>query len=469
MKTPFFQREWFAHLGIMSLAAILRGAGYSVRCFVASGERNLFAAVGRYAPDIACFSCTSGEHQWALALAQEIKERWQLFTVFGGAHPTFFPDIIQNPFVDCICRGEGDHALLDLVRAKAQGEAIHHIKNLYIKENGNIIRNDLRPLIKDLDCLPFPDRSIYDAYPRLQMISVKHVMASRGCSFSCSYCFNHVFKKIYGEPGGILRFRSPEHVIAEIKAIKECFGIRTLVFEDDVFVADQMWLYRFLGKYQHEISIPFICNVHASCVSDETARRLKDAGCFRVAMGVETADEELRINVLHKQITNSQIITAAACLKKYAIKLLTNNMMGLPGETIDEAFETVALNIQIKSDFPWCSLLQPYPSTEIEQYAINRGYLIPHDCRPFETTFYKQSLLNLKDSKQINNLQKLFYIAIKFPRLLPLIRKAVFFPPNVIYRYIFLITFAMRYKKSYQLGLIETIFFCWKNRLLYKD
>ena len=413
MKIAFLQREWFENIGIMSLAGILKKAGFEVEAFVNSAEKNLLSSVIKFDPQIVCFSCTTGEHLWALDMAEKIKKSRRVFTVFGGPHPTFFPDIIENPAVDAVCRGEGEYPLLELVQALEKGSSVDKIRNLYVKKSGKIIKNELRPLVENLDELPYPAREIYDKYPDFQENPTKHLIATRGCPFNCSYCYSHILRNIYKGHGRFVRFRSTKHVIGELKETKNKYKLRTVFFDDDVFIFNKDWVYDFLRKYKEEIGLPFICNVQAAVITDELSGRMKEAGCFRVSMGLETGDEHLRRTLLKKNVSDRQIIEAARVLKKHGIKILTNNMMCLPGETVEQALKTIYLNIKIKTEFPWCSILQLYPDTEIEKYAIEKGLLETRDHRSFSPTFFKDSPLKQKNIDELVNLQKFFYLAIK--------------------------------------------------------
>jgi len=469
MKIAFFQREWFENIGIMTLAAVLQQAGHEVEIFIFSAEKFFWDSVKSYNPHLACFSCTTGEHLWALETAKRLKEQLPVFILLGGHHPTFFPDIVNNPQVDAICRGEGEYALLELAQALEQKHSPQHIANLWIKDNGHLIKNDLRPLVENLDELPLPLRSIYDKYPGLQHKTTKHFMASRGCPCNCSFCYAQGLRALYRGKGSFVRYRSPNHVIDEIKYAQKKYPLRTVYFEDDIFIFHKKWLFDLLDQYKKEIGLPFICNVWANGVTDEICYHLKQAGCCRVSMGLETGNEKLRKDILLKNTSNEQIITAAKHIHNHGIALLTNSMIGLPGETIEQAFETVKLNTLIKTDYPWCSIMQPYPETLIEKIAVDKGLLAKGHDTSFATSFFKSSPLSQKNMRQLISLQKIFFLAVKFPGLEKLFRFLIKLPLTPLYDVIFLITFAHRHRVSNKLTLKEMFIFCCHNFSLYKQ
>ncbi len=467
MRIAFLQREWFENIGIMTLAAGLNAAGHEVEVFVDNAESDIASAVNRFTPGLICFSCTTGEHLWALAAARRLKKIKNIFTVFGGHHPTFFPQIINQPGVDAICRGEGEFALKELVEALISGESPAGIHNLWVKHDREITRNELRPLIQDLDSLPLPLRSVYDKYPRLQANTTKHFMASRGCPCSCSYCYAHPLRELYRGKGPFVRYRSPGAIIREIRLTMQKYPLKTVFLDDDILTFNKPWLYEFLDLYREEVCLPFICNVWAAWLDEATCRRLAEAGCFRVSMGVETGDDHLRQKILKKNITNAQIIAAAENLHRYGIRVLTNNMIGLPGETIDQALETMRLNTRIRTDYPWCSILQPYPGTPIADTARAAGLLTTDTEQLFASTFFKTSILQQKNMPKLVRLHKFFFLGVKFPFLIPIIKFLIKLPLNPLYDLIFLSTFALRYRRANRLSWPGMIHFGCRNIRLY--
>ena len=141
--------------------------------------------------------------------------------------------------------------------------------------------------------------------------------------------------------------------------------------------------------------------------------------------------------------------------------------MCLPGETVEQTVKTIRLNIKIGTEFLWCSILQPYPNTEIEKYAIEKGFLEARDHRSFSPTFFKDSPLKQKNINELVNLQKFFYLAIKMPVTIPLIRVLIKLPLRPLYELVFLLTFALRYKTANRLTLFEIIQFGLRNLPLY--
>jgi anaerobic magnesium-protoporphyrin IX monomethyl ester cyclase len=441
-KILFIQELAQFHIGTAYLRTVLRKGGHECEVLIASIEKDLLKEIKIRKPDVLAFSVITGTQKWALDIAKRAKKVTNCKVIFGGPHPTFFPKVINYPQVDYICIGEGEYPLLDLADRLQKNEPTDNIQNLWCKKGKRVIKNPVRCLIQNLDELPFPERDLYDRYPLMKKYNSQVFITTRGCPYLCSFCFNHALKKIYDGKGRYVRRRSVKNVIEELKAVKEAQGLDHVYFQDDTFVLDKKWLLDFLKEYKREISIPFMCLARANLLDEQLVRALKAARCRMVAFGIETGNEELRNNLLKKSLYNKDIIRCAKLLKKYKIKFRTYNMLGLPDETLENAFETLQLNALIKTDYPWCSIFQPYAGTELGEYAIKRGYL-SSDFNPDDVPLYysKSIMQNKKDINQIINLQRFFIVGVKFPFLIPLIKKLIKLPPNKFYELIFVVSY----------------------------
>lgn len=423
--------------GVMSLAAVIKEAGWEAD-LVLPEEENIFRKVAEFRPDVAAFPVFTGEHQWVLKTARQLKKRHtQVFILLGGPHPTYYPEIIQEKGIDAIIRGEAEGAVLDLLGALEKKRPLLKIKNLWLKKDKKIYKNPLRPLVEDLDSLPLPDREIYYQYDFLRKASVKQFLSGRGCPYNCTFCSNHLLRKMYNGKGKYLRRHLPARVIREIKEVEEKYGFAVISFTDDVFVSDKVWLSEFLSLYKKEIQVPFMVNVTAHSLDEETAKMLSKAGCYGVAMGVESGNEELRFKVLKKFITNEQIIESGRLAKKYGLKLKTYNILSLPGETWENVWETVKINQAIKPESATASLLQPYPNYEITKLAIKNG-LLPKtfDVEDVGESIYLSSPIRLPQKREFENLQRFFPLVVAFPWATPLVKRLIKLPPNPLFTFL---------------------------------
>lgn len=458
MFLVFIQRSSFPHFGVMSISALLKSKGHRCDLILASEEKNLLRKISGLSPDVVGFPCITGEHKWVFDIALQIKNMG-ITTLIGGPHPTYYPEeVISNKGVDMIAIGEADYACVELLDNLQRNQDITTIKNLWVKKDNKIFKNEVRDLISDLDELPSPDREIYYKYPFLGKSSVKQFLTGRGCPYLCTFCSNHLLQKIYKGKGRFIRRVSPSKIIEEMQSVRKKHGLKTVSFTDDVFIISRKWLDEFLPMYKKEIGLPFMCNVRVNLVTEEIIKQIKEYGCYGVAMGVESGNPYLRNVVLKKDITNEQIINAAKIIKKNGLKLKAFNMLGLPGETFENALETLELNIKIKPDFAPCSLLEPYPEYDITKYAIEKGYLKESfGIDDVSESIYLPSAINIKDGDKIINLQAFFFLAVKYPMLLPLIKYLVRFKPNFFYRSIIKFVYGFYMSKVHRLTAADII------------
>ena len=461
MKVAFLQKDSFVKIAVEQLSAVLVQSGHESEVFIESGEKNFLSAILKSDADLYAFSCTTGGEYWVNDIAAKIKSKSSKPIIVGGPHATFFPELIENPNIDYICRGEGEFALVDLVEALQNNpQSIRHIENIWSKdESGNIHKTDVRPFIEDMDVLPAPDFEVYSKYKYLVPYNSEmySIMTGRGCPFNCNYCFNKSYKEIYHGKGRYLRRRSPEHVIKEILDAKAKYGVKKLNFVDDSFFSFPSWLKEFSDLYREKVNLPFIINIEATQVKDEYARIASEMGCICARMGVETGNENLRKKVLNKNVSNQQIIDAARSIKRHGIKLSTYNILGLPGETMENAMETYQLNKDIGADFTQCSLLQPYPGTSMYDYVADNGFLDDSNSTALEESFFVSSKIKVENKNGISNLQKLmqFFIETHMPGWM--IRSMLRIPDNLLYSIIFKSSFIFNKMRFQKIGLLPTI------------
>jgi anaerobic magnesium-protoporphyrin IX monomethyl ester cyclase len=455
-RIAFLQSFWFEFLGPMYISACLKARGHQVELFLGRGDSRFVDEVVRFQPDVIAFSCSSGSHQWAGETAGAIKKRIPVLSVMGGPHPTYFPEAIRQEHIDVLVRGEGEQAMVELVELTGRGEAYHHLDNLVTLQAGKMVVNPLRPLIAELDSLPSPDRELYSKYRFLRNSTSRHVITGRGCPYNCAFCCNKSYKEMYAGKGKMIRRHSVERAIGDIVELRDRYGAKTIRFDDEVFILSPGWLQRFLDEYGRRVALPFSCLIRADLLKEDLARRLKTAGCYIAYFGIESGNDELRRRVLKKNISREDIIRTAAILKDSGIACGTFNMLGLPGESVENALETIRLNQAVRADYPWCSILQPYPRTELEEEAIRDGFIEQDNhVEAFSSSYFNRSIIKSDHSRELENLQRFFYVAVKFPVLTKLIERLIRLRPNILFDFIFQITYGYRYIKTYRISLFR--------------
>ncbi len=440
MKILFIIRDlkMCEHLGIMYISSMLKNAGHTTD-IVQTDIENYNDKIRKFFPDILAYTTTTGEHRHLIKINKQIKKEFpNLISIFGGPHPTFFPEMIMGEGVDVIFRGEGEFSILEFVKALEKKKSTKHIKGLWVKEKGKIYKNPMRPLIKDLDVLPSPDRELmYEHDKNLKEFGEKRVLIGRGCPFRCTYCFNNNFSKLYGATWDKVRKRSVSNVIEEIKELKSRYPVEFIRIVDDTFImCKKEWLEEFAERFKDEVGLPFFCNVRANLVTLEAVELLKKAGCYSVFMAVETGNEKVRNELLKRNMTNSQLFEACKLLKDAGIRYGFYNMLGLPVPNAYEVdLETLKLNIKLKPAMAWSSIFTPFPKTELGDYCIKNNYF-DADFDKIDANPKIKSVLSFKngvEKRKIENLHKLFGITASFPFLLPLTKQLIKFHQNRIY------------------------------------
>ncbi len=334
--------------------------------------------VKSFAPDVLAYTAMSCDKPVFLEINRAMKQTTGALSLFGGALPTFEPDFIAEDGIDAICLGEGDLAFRDLINNFAT-ERMYETPNLHFKlGDGEIIKNPPGNLVADLDTLPHPDRELLMAESYLiRALPMKTFFAGRGCPFRCSYCFNETYNRMFKDKGKILRVKSVDYLLGEIKAVIRRYPTSFIKFHDDVFGVHKGWLEEFAERYRREIGLPFLVYARPNMISEDYCRLLRLAGCHSVGTAIECGNDRIRNDVLRRNMRNAQIITAARGLKENGIKICALNMIGIPGEGEAELRETLELNRACGVDFADVGILQPYPGTDLTRYCIEQGYLKP--------------------------------------------------------------------------------------------
>ena len=426
--------------GIMHLSSALKAAGHQVELAICA-HHDPVAVAHRFRPDIAAYSVITGSQRYYLEVNRRIKaELPDVFSVFGGPHPTFFPEMVTEPGVDGICRGEGEEAMVELACALAQAgpDAVLGVGNWSFQRNGDVIANPVRCYTADLDSLPFPDRAlVYDRDSIAGRGKIKHFLTGRGCPYNCTYCFNHALSKIYRGKGRRFRQRSVDNVMEEIRWVRNHYPLEFVVFVDDTFVLTVKWLEEFSEKYPRQIGLPFFCNTRVDLVTAEQVRLLKEAGCHSVSMGIEAGSDRIRNELLKRHMSRERILEAARLLHEGGLSFTTTSMIGLPSSTLADDFETLELNIQIRPAYAHVFIFQPYPRTELGEYTREHGWMVGTFDDIGEVA-WDHSVLDFdgEHKRGLAILQRFFAIGVEWPRLVPLIKRMMRLPDNGIFRFL---------------------------------
>ncbi|MEE9611970.1 MAG: radical SAM protein, partial [Desulfatiglandales bacterium] len=293
----------------------------------------------------------------------------------------------------------------------------------------------------------------------------KQFLSGRGCPYKCNFCFNAQLMEKYGGLGKYVRKKPVGLFIEEIERTKVEYGADSIYFSDDTFVIDREWLIEFLGQYRNNIKTPFMCVVRADQIDEEVARELSLSGCHTISMGVETGNERIRKRILNKNISNETLQHAAGCFRENNIRIQTSNMFGIPGETVDDALQTIRFNIELGASFAFAAMLMPFPGTGIEKVALELGWLDePLSFEMLPQSFFSRSLFKVPEIQILDNVKSVASLCIMSPKLYGIFEKLVRLRCRLLFYLLNLIGLFFRYKSERNLSLINTIRTFWRFR-----
>lgn len=372
-------------LGIAYLAAVLREAGHQAALIDANVEANAFHAIRArleaFRPDVVGISVVSELYRTSLKIAAMAKEALPGVTVImGGSHPTVFPgSVAAEGDVDYVVRGEGEDTIVELVAALESGGSVRGIRGIAYKDGDRIAVEPARPLVRDLDRLPFPAYDLLPvgryAPPQASRLPFMGMITSRGCAYRCTFCDARVVM------GGTYRSHSPERTLAEVDSLVRTFGIREIMFKDSEFVQDRDRTERLCDLLAAaRLPVSWTCNGRIGRTDLALMRRMKAGGCTLIMFGVESGSQTV-LDRLRKGFTVAEARRTFREAREAGLMTSANFLIGNPGETAEDVRATIRLAREIGADFAYFDYLFPYPGTELHRTAVDEGW-IPEDFDP---------------------------------------------------------------------------------------
>jgi len=277
-------------------------------------------------------------------------------------------------YVDIIALGEGEIIMYELVLALMKKKPLKLVKGITYRKNGKIILNKPRPLIENLDVLPFPCYDDIDLNQYRESLMgtnerMLNVMTSRGCPFKCQYCSTRVFWKKW-------RGRSAKNVVDEIQWIVKTYGISHFYLNDDTFSLDNNRVIDICKEIiNRKLDIKWFCETRVDLVSQEMFNWMKKAGCYYVSFGVESGSPKILKNI-NKKFTPEQALDAIDMARKAGLMVKTFFMIGNVGETWKTIEETKRFISKAKPDFITLSKYTfIFPATDLYELAKERGII----------------------------------------------------------------------------------------------
>ena len=387
-STAGSQINYWQPLGTLYVAACLQQAGHEVRFYNGAflTQSDILQQLQQYQPAfVGIYATTFGWYK-AVHTAADIKQLDAgIFICAGGPYPIARPrqcllDASKN--IDAIVSGEGELTVTEMVNRLARGESLHEVAGLLFWQGDSIIENPPRPLIEDLDALPFPARALLDKQDsyipppgtyRRRPVAV--MITSRGCDRRCIFC-SQIDRARQGGKRGI-RFRSVDNVLAEIE---QCLqqGYKEIKFIDDSLAADRQRLLDICTAIkQRHLDFSWFASACVNQVDRTLLQAMKDAGCWAVLFGAESGVQK-NLNTLHKGITLEQTRQAVKAAKDVGLKVSTPFVFGIPGETYEDALQTIDFAIELDPDLANFHALTAFPGTPLYEQQQKYGHVSSH-------------------------------------------------------------------------------------------
>ncbi|MBU3923518.1 MAG: B12-binding domain-containing radical SAM protein [Nanoarchaeota archaeon] len=406
-KITLISTDGFVQHGVRSISAFLKSEGFDVNVIFFTYEKDaeevynspgILKAIREIVKDSVFVGISTNmqvNSPLAIWIYNHIKDM-NIPVVWGGIYPTINPDDCIKHF-DIVCRGEGEYVTLELAQKLIKGNSIDRVPNLWVRsKGGEVIRNQPRELIADLDILPLPDidssthyylnkeEGVIKKIPRGDPLmsgagGTYCLHGSRGCPFVCSYCSNKAIDTLYCGKFRRVRKRNINLIIEELKVAVKVANPGFVWFSDDVFpLRSDEELKLFCSLYKKHINLPFMCYVSPTTVSETKMKYLVDAGLKVVEMGVQSGSDYINKNIYERQQTNEDVLRSARILSKFGNRITVRYQFILFNEYEREKdiVETINLIKRIPSPyFMQAFTLSLFKGSELYNKYLKSGHL----------------------------------------------------------------------------------------------
>jgi anaerobic magnesium-protoporphyrin IX monomethyl ester cyclase len=392
-------------LGIAYLAAVLEKKGHKVGIIDGFAEgldyQGLESRIKDFAPDITGITGMTPVIDNAFRTVKTAR-KYSKHIIIGGPHASMVRKKIfeQAPEIDFSVQGEGETSITMLIDAIEKGSDINSVPGLITRD----FENPPASYIGNLDSLPLPARHLLpnDKYRYiLSKGKVTTIFSSRGCPYHCIFCDKTVF-------GSKWRARSSENVLGEIELVVRDFGVKSIVFYDDLFTVKKDRVVEICkGIISRKLDIEWKAEGRVNIVDEETLRWMKKAGCSMIAYGVESGNQK-GLDYLNKGTKVEQIKKAFELTQQAGIKPMGYFVLGIPVETYEEEIDTIEFAKEIKAAYAQFSVLSPTPGTKLYDDVIRMGWYREIDAQnPMDKDLKRPAIINENwDEEKLNKILK---------------------------------------------------------------
>lgn len=382
-------RTWSGmQFGISYISALLKAQGHETRLTVLASNhprvsrQRLAQCIEEFDPGLICFTAVFSQYRFMELIAGFVKSRWpDKYLMLGGVHATLQPEEAQGGPFDALCIGEGEYPVLEVCRHLESGQAPGGIANLWIRgKDRSIEKNRPRDFIQELDQLPFPDRAMWEPWIAERPGDEMVILGGRGCPYDCTYCSNHALRK--AADGRYVRMRSPDGILREVAHLHGQYPHRRIFLELETLDCYKGWTLELCDKLAaFNASVPdpvaFGSNyrINPRTIDEELFSALERANFREINIGLESGSERIRRDVLKRDYTNDDVLTVVSMARSHGMKINVYNMIGLPGESLDDHKETVRLNRLMQPDGHFTGIFYPYPGTALYRTCIQQGLI----------------------------------------------------------------------------------------------
>lgn len=405
--------------GIRYVAAALRRAGFKAAMVFfkrwvnndirepSDGEYELLARLAAdLRPRLIGFGFGAPYLTIVTKATQLLRRRCQVPVLWGGVHPTVCPEECID-IADFVCVGEGEEATVELLQALLNQGDPATVPGIWSRRDGKVCPGTARPLIQELDSLPFPacmdgltwfieDGRIRREDPVAGTVEYR-IYPARGCPYQCSYCHSHVIRRITRElPGRFYRFRSVANVIAELEvALATLPRIRRVKFDSDVFAFPRRWIEEFAREYGRRIAIPFELLTYPGELDEQDLRLLKEAGLRKIQTGIQSGSDRVVAESYGRKSTSGDILKLSGDASRAGVEIAYDLIFDNPQATAADKRAVVELLLQLHHPFTiYLYSLTLFPRTRLAQEFLAAGLVTPEQIEGRATKSFRQFRLS---------------------------------------------------------------------------